>query len=1077
MVNLLFFYKKIAFLFLFTISIFFSQVSFADVMPPRYPSRSIDFTSQYVFIATDYGINAYDKKNKRWEAISFKIPKIQEKDTILETDHPYYYPIHSFLAVEVYNDEVWFGGYKKGAYKYDLKTGEMIHYEAYHMVYNDATRRKERRGNCELLDNVVNSILVDKRKNVWFATKSGVSKLTNNVWKSYLSRGSFDLQKKEAIFGGSVTCMDMDGDGNIWFGRSDFHYAYYESPGPPEMIVDGGISVFDGKNWTHYYAKDYDLENPDKFHIKTELISNDVSCLAIDNDEIWIGTSKGISVYNKKTKKWKSYTTENSGIISNNIASITVGEDAIWIATDSGISKYHKITNKWTNYGKDVLPALNIRSIGYDIYDKSIWAITSLYADVDIYVYRFDGINWTIFPTRKRVYPQNEQELLKLGIFLKRGGVKEEAKAVFSEIRKKYPTSKESIQAEYEILTFPSEKVDLNSLIEFKKKYPESPFAIKIQFKIAEHYHAQGDYQRAIEEYNKFIEQTQDLQEIYDAKWGIAECYKRLNDYQGEINAWLDLYNSFSGVNEVFRQRTEYIPAKIAKIYMNQLKDYKKAIEWFEVYLQKRKAGSPDETILGIGRCYELLGENERAIETYKRIPEGSWRFNEAKKKIIELENKLGIKKNYPIKVIELDKFNEDFVWFVDEGGGVWKYNKKTKDAVNFTIGTIIKDILITKRYVWVKSEKGINQINKTTNEMKHFDYLGDIAYDGQNVWMVNFRDVKYRHRIEGKEIEFTQKETVSLIKYNEVDDTMQEFASDTIRLPRDYNYKIIPDGKYVWAYGGKYLTGYNVENNVWDKYGQAEYYLKYRANDEKFLWFDTDGHIYRFDKTNQSWELFPRIIHPMIFVTDKYVWLFMRFTDNIVRYDKRLNEFKKFSPSKFPAFPAHIVLVGQNLYGIFNEGIFRFDESIGDWKEKYPAPCYFPYPNFRFLTIKDESIWFVYVEYSYDLYKFDTIRKKWFKFTLPLSNIQNLTINKECVWLISDDKVFKYDLTTMNIEEVILSTHRSKHQMILKNQASWRNKIFPLFLKNIPYVLLCACVVLIVILYTLKNKDGSSPI
>ncbi|MEW6687230.1 MAG: two-component regulator propeller domain-containing protein [Candidatus Edwardsbacteria bacterium] len=353
------FHKKVTFLFLFAISMFcFSQVSFADIIAPGYASHSIDFTSRYVFIATDYGINTYDKKSQRWEAIP---SKIHEKNTILETKYTYP-PTNSFLAVKVHN-KVWFGSYQKGAYMYDLITGELVHYEGYHMVYNDRTKREERKGNCRLLDNVINSIVVDRRNNVWFATNLGVSKLTNKGCRNYLSR-SYPPQEQKAIMGGDITCMEIDQDGHIWLGRSDFHYAYYDAD-PPEMVVDGGVSVFDGEKWIHYYAKIYDLENPDESHIKTELISNDVRCLAIDNEEVWIGTSKGISVYNKKMKKWRSYTTENSGIISNSITSLAVGEDTIWIATDSGISKYHKINNRWTNYGSNIFPALNIKSIGY----------------------------------------------------------------------------------------------------------------------------------------------------------------------------------------------------------------------------------------------------------------------------------------------------------------------------------------------------------------------------------------------------------------------------------------------------------------------------------------------------------------------------------------------------------------------------------------------------------------------------------------------------------------------------------------------------------------------------------------
>ena len=1007
------FQKKIFFLFLFLLCMFcFPVLSLADMLAAGYSSHSIDFTPSYVFIATDYGINIYDKKSKKWEAIPLEI---QEKNIILGTKPTCYPPTNSFLVVRVFGNKVWFGSYGNGAYEYNLRTGELIHYEGYHMVYNNSTRKEEVVGNCELSDNVVNSIVVDKRNNIWFATNCGVSKLTNGSWENFLSNRSYASRKQKATFGGNITCLELDREGYLWIGRSDFHYAYYDAS-PPEMIVDGGISVFNGEKWVHYYAKSYDLENPDQSHIKTDLISNDVRCLAIDNDEVYIGTSKGMSVFNKKTKKWESYTTENSGIISNNITSITIGDGFIWIATNSGISKYDKINKKWTNYGSDVLPALNIKSIKYDIYDKSIWAITSLCAYVDIYVYHFDGNRWTIFPTRKRLYPKNAQELLNLGIFLKERGVKEEAITVFAEICKKYPKSEENIRAKYEILTM--EKVDLNTLMEFKKKYHKSPYAIKIQFEIAKYYEAQGDYQRAIEEYREFIRESQNLEEIYNAKLNIAHCYKRLKNYQEEINAWQDLYDNFYGVNEIFRQRTEYIPCTIAEIYMNQLKDYRNAIEWFETYLQKQKGDSPDETILKIGSCYENLKEYGKAIESYERIKYGSWKFEEAQKRIIEIENRFGISKEYPIKNIQLDSFNSNIVWFVSDAI-IWKYDKNSKNSLNFGpqngILSLIEKFFVTKKYAWAKTKKGIIRIDKTTNEIKCFDYLGDIAYDGQNVWMINSSDKK--------------EQTFSVIKFYEMENTLEEFMLDSIKLPRNYNYKIILDGKYVWIYGGKYLAGYNKEKDTWDKYGQVkDYFLKFLACDQNFLWFDTDDviggsvGIYRFDKNTQEWKLFPRIYAERIIPTKKYNW-FIGIAPNLVRYDKSLDEFKTFTPQKW-SWPKDFIIVGEALWIISNDGAYILDENTGDWREKYPAPRNFPYKEFRFLTIKDESVWFIYVEYSYELYRFDTKSKNWYKFTLPLSNIQNLTIDTECAWLISNNKIFKYDLDTKNVEEITLTTH-----------------------------------------------------
>ena len=1015
------FRKKVTLFLLSTISIFcFSHLSFADVIAPDHPSHSIDFTSRYVFVATDYGICTYDKKSQSWKAIP---PEIQEKNTILEAKKKYYHGEKSFLTVKAHDNKVFFGGYQKGFYEYNLITGELIHYEGYHKVYNKQTRKKETKGNCDLLGNTVNSIVADKKNNIWFATNGAVSKLTNEVWESYFSSGSNTSQGKN-IAGGVITSMDFDQDGHIWVGRSGFHYAYYDAS-PPKSIVNGGVSVFDGNKWVNYYSNIYDLENPDEYNIKSDLISNDVKCLTADNEEIWIGTREGISIYNKKTKKWKSYTTSNSGIISNDISSIIAGKDDIWIATYSGISRYNKIKNTWTNYESDVLPALNIKSIGYDTYDNSIWAVTSLRAYVDIYVYRFDGEIWTSYSTKDRFDPQNKEELLKLGLFLKGREVEEEAEKILTEASKEQSNIEEKIQTEYEIVTMGER--NLNSLIDFKNKYPTSPYSAKAQLEIARYYYAKRKCQRAIEEYNNFIKESQDLEEIYKAKSNIIDCYRELKKYQEQIKALQDLHDSFNGVNEDFRRKTELTSCAIARIYMDQLKDYKKAAELFETCLNKAKALNKAQDysvdtegiILALGNCYEHLGEDEKAIEAYKKIWKHSHKFEEAQRKIIEIENRMGISKEYPVKTIYLDEFDDNLIWFETEAGEINKYEKKTGKSFKFTTknglsSIVIENIILTKKYIWVKTEKGLDRIDKKTDEIDHFDYPKDIAYDGQNVWMGYFNKP-----ISGKGI-------VSIIKYDELNDITEEFKLDSLNTYSISNYKIIPDTKYVWVCGGRKIAGYNKENNAWDKYSQAKnYYLIFRAKDEKFLWFDTSaeiggsGGVYKFNKKSESWELYPRVTAYNIFPTDKYVW----FTDpwNLFRYDRALNECKKISLSKHPK---DLIAVGKDLYGFFSEGLFRLDESAGKWGEKYPNPRYFMYNYFRYLPVQGKSICFLYEGYSTYLYKFDTINKIWHEFKIPLHKIKELKIDGNLVWVTSDDKLFKYDLTTKNLEEVRLTNN-----------------------------------------------------
>jgi tetratricopeptide (TPR) repeat protein len=607
---------------------------------------------------------------------------------------------------------------------------------------------------------------------------------------------------------------------------------------------------------------------------------------------------------------------------------------------------------------------------------------------------------------------------------LKGRGLEEKAKTVLTEASKEQPNIEEKIKTEYEILTMGER--DLNSLIDFKNKYPSSPYSTKAQFEIARYYYAKRKYQQAIEEYNKFIKESQDLEEIFKAKSNIIDCYRELKKYQEQIKALQDLYDSFNGVNEDFRRKTGLTSCAIAGIYMDHLEDYKKAAELLETCLNKAKdfnkskdyGVSTEPIILDIGNCYEHLGEDEKAIEAYKKIWKYSHKFKEAQRKIIEIENRMGISKEYPVKTIYLDEFDENLIWLETEAGEISKYEKKTGKSFKFTTknglsSIVIERIILTKKHAWVKTEKGLDRIHRETNEIRNFDCPKDIAYDGQNVWIGYFNKP-----ISGKGV-------VSIIKYDELDDTTEEFKLDSLNSYSIFNYKIIPDVKYVWVCGGRKIAGYNKENNTWDKYSQAEkYYLLLRAKDEKFLWFDTvdelgapEG-VYKFNKKSESWELYPRVIGDRIFPTDKYVW-FTGWWD-LFRYDRALNECKKISLSKHPK---DFIVVKKDLYGIFQEGLFKLDESAGKWEEKYSAPRYFPYHDFPYLTVQGESICFVYEESSSILYKFDTTSKIWYEFEIPLRKIKDLKIDGDLVWISSADKLFKYDLTTKNLEEVKLTT------------------------------------------------------
>ena len=61
--------------------------------------------------------------------------------------------------------------------------------------------------------------------------------------------------------------------------------------------------------------------------------------------QIWIGTTKGLNLFNKKTKKFKNYR-EKDGLSNDIVFGILEDADQnLWISTNYGISKFNPETS------------------------------------------------------------------------------------------------------------------------------------------------------------------------------------------------------------------------------------------------------------------------------------------------------------------------------------------------------------------------------------------------------------------------------------------------------------------------------------------------------------------------------------------------------------------------------------------------------------------------------------------------------------------------------------------------------------------------------------------------------------
>lgn len=88
---------------------------------------------------------------------------------------------------------------------------------------------------------------------------------------------------------------------------------------------------------------------------------NSISCITKDLNSLWFGTAQftedgdfpgvGAIQFNKMTDQWKQFSKENSGIAGNAVFAILIDGDDIWFGTNRGISRYDKAHKQWRTYG------------------------------------------------------------------------------------------------------------------------------------------------------------------------------------------------------------------------------------------------------------------------------------------------------------------------------------------------------------------------------------------------------------------------------------------------------------------------------------------------------------------------------------------------------------------------------------------------------------------------------------------------------------------------------------------------------------------------------------------------------
>jgi len=200
-----------------------------------------------------------------------------------------------------------------------------------------------------LTNNNVTAIFEDMQGYLWFGTREGgVNRFNSLGFESF-----YQTLSGEGLTHNYVTSIIEDKDGLIWLGT-----------------MGGGINFFDP--YTHQLGN-----LASRLDIISFLPSRIIHCLYRDsNDNIWIGSTSGLTRYSFDQKSFKTYQNDpaaNISIASNKIHVVTeYSTGNLLVGSDNGLDWI----NPYEEFSVNLLSGVIVRSILVDEKQK-IWAGTN----------------------------------------------------------------------------------------------------------------------------------------------------------------------------------------------------------------------------------------------------------------------------------------------------------------------------------------------------------------------------------------------------------------------------------------------------------------------------------------------------------------------------------------------------------------------------------------------------------------------------------------------------------------------------------------------------------------------------
>lgn len=143
-------------------------------------------------------------------------------------------------------------------------------------------------------------------------------------WGAGIGKADYRIQILElmpyGLFIKNVNAMALDSEGNIWAGGIG---AYGD---------ESGITYWNNRTntWTNYQAR-----------FITNLFSDQVTSIALDDSCIWFGTQHGLACFSPEKNDWRTFDV-SWGLGDNYVFDVEVDEKNVWVGTADGLSQIIK---------------------------------------------------------------------------------------------------------------------------------------------------------------------------------------------------------------------------------------------------------------------------------------------------------------------------------------------------------------------------------------------------------------------------------------------------------------------------------------------------------------------------------------------------------------------------------------------------------------------------------------------------------------------------------------------------------------------------------------------------------------